>query len=126
MGLRVSNAYNEASRQLTATIDAMEFQSNGGDLKVTVCLIEENIVGKQLTLNGLVEDYVHRHVFRTTLNSAYGESLVFPEEHYNLYTKSFTYALPEAYDADNCYVVAYVYDNTDDMKILQTAIQKVK
>lgn len=122
--LRVSNTYNENTRQLTATVDAWALEAQEGDLVLTVCLMEDNIVGMQITPTGLVNDYVHRHVFRKTFNGAYGEDMVFGED--DTYSKSFNLTLSEDYNADNCYVVAYIYDNASgDLKILQTAIQKV-
>lgn len=121
---RVFNTYNETTRQLIANIAAMELEEVTGDLSVTVCLIEDNIVGKQVTPSGLATDYVHRHVFRTTLNGTYGEDLSFDDNH--LYTKSFYLTLPETYNADNCYVVAYIYDKNQEMKILQTVVEKIK
>lgn len=123
--VKVTNAFDEASRQLTATVDAVKLGNLEGNLMITVCLIEDNIVGRQLSLSGAINDYVHRDVFRTTLNGVYGESLSFVEDQLVQYSKSFNITLPEEYNADNCYVVAYIYDNSQDMKILQTAIEKV-
>ena len=37
----------------------------------------------------------------------------------------YTTALDEAYNADQCYIMAYIYDKTDG-KILQTAMKKIK
>lgn len=122
--IRITNDYDPATRQLTATIDAMELEQLDGNLMVTVCLIEDNIVGKQVTPTGLMQDYVHRHVFRGTFNGAYGEELAFDQDH--LYKKSFSMVLPETYEASNCSVVAYIYDNAQNMKVLQTAQQALE
>lgn len=123
--IRVENSYNETTRQLTTTINACQLEDYYGNLSITVCLMEDGIIGKQVAPGGVVNDYVHRHVFRTTLNGAYGDDLDF-EDGYGLYTNTFKHILPETYNADNCYIIAYVYSDTDDMKILQTAISKVK
>ena len=123
--IRIRNTYDEGSRQLSTTIDAMELDDLGGTLKMTVCLIEDNIVGMQITpTQGLVSDYVHRHVFRTTLNGAYGENITFDANH--LVNRTFSLTLSDAYNADNCYVIAYIYDESRDMKILQTAIKEIR
>lgn len=123
--LRVENSFDETTRQLTTTIDACQLEAYYDNLSITVCLMEDGIVGKQVAPGGVVNDYVHRHVFRTTLNGAYGDDLDFADGH-GLYTNTFKLLLPETYNADNCYIIAYVYSDTDDMKILQTAISKVK
>lgn len=122
--MRVSNAYNPSNRQLTTTIEALELAPLGDNLAITVCLIEDNIVGQQITPTGLVTDYVHRNVFRKTFNGTYGETMFFDQDGY--YTNSFNLILSEEYNADNCYVVAYIYDtDPGSMKIHQTAVQKV-
>lgn len=125
MELRVENSFDEATRQLKTTVDICQLEDYFENLSVTVCLMEDGIIGKQVAPGGVVDDYVHRHVFRTTLNGAYGDDLDFGDG-YGLYTNTFKLVLPEEYNADNCYIVAYVYSDTDDMKILQTAIGKVK
>lgn len=120
----VDNFYDEASRMLTATIDAQALGSLSGDLAVTVCLMEDNIVGMQVTTSGLQNDYVHHHVFRGTLNGTYGENIQFNGD--NQFSKSFYKEIPDNFDVSNCYIVAYIYDNSQNMKILQTAVKKVK
>lgn len=119
--IRISNVFDESTRRLTATVDAMALETIDKTLNITVCLIEDNIVGKQITPTGLMNDYVHRHVFRGTFNGAYGDNFTFDQN--RLYQQSFSMVLPEEYNASNCSVVAYIYDITQDMMILQTAQQ---
>jgi hypothetical protein len=122
--IRLNNTYNEATRTLTTTIDAQALETLSGELALTVCLVEDGIVGMQVTPSGLQTEYVHRHVFRGTLNGTYGESIQFDGD--NQFSKSFSKQIPEIYDESNCYIVAYVYDNSQNMKILQTAMKKIK
>jgi len=123
--IRLANSYDETTRQLTATIDAMELEDITGDLAVTVCLMEDNIVAKQAVEGSSPNsNYVNHNVFRTTFNGAYGESMAFDDDH--LFNKSFSLTLSDDYNADNCYVIAYIYEANEGMKILQTAIQKIK
>lgn len=122
--IKVNNTYNEASRMLTTTIDAEALEALSGELALTVCLVEDSIVGFQVTPSGYQEDYLHRHVFRGTLNGAYGENIQFDGE--NQFIKSFSKEISEDYDDSHCYIVAYIYDNNQNMKILQTAMKKVK
>ena len=44
----------------------------------------------------------------------------------NSFEKSFSTHVDEAYDDSHGYIVAYIYDNSQNMKILQTAIKKIK
>ena len=78
----------------------------------------------QVTPSGMQNDYLHRHVFRGTLNGAYGDPVEFDGD--NSFEKSFSTHVDEAYDDLHGYIVAYIYDNSQNMKILQTAIKKIK
>ena len=122
--IKVNNTYDEASRMLTTTINAQALETLSGELALTVCLVEDSIVGIQATSNGYQEDYVHRHVFRGTLNGTYGENIQFDGE--NQFSKSFSKEIPEGFDDSHCHIVAYVYDNSQNMKVLQTAMESVK
>lgn len=122
--IRVNNTYDASSRLLTAHVNAKALTELTGDLALTVCLIEDGIVGKQVTPQGADDNYVHHHVFRGTLNGADGESIQLTTG--GNFTKSFTMTLPDDYDAANCSIVAYVYDKTDDMKVLQTTMSAIR
>ena len=71
-------------------------------------------------------NYVHRHVFRKTINGAWGEEInttaIAPEE---VITKSYTTTLDAAYNADNCYIIAYV-SNSNTKEVLQVIEKKIK
>ena len=122
--LNVQNSYDEATRMLTANVNAKALTELNGNLALTICLVEDNIVGMQVTPHGTDDSYVHRHVFRGTINGADGQDIqLVPDE---LYSVSCSMVLPDNYDADNCSIVAYVYDKSDDMKILQTIMSPVR
>lgn len=118
--IKVNNSYNAATRQLTVSVEAEALEHLSGDLAITLCLVEDGIVGLQAGIEG---EYVHRHVFRGTLNGTYGEPMQFDDD--NQFAKTFTTQIDEAYDDSHCYIVAYIYDNNQNMKILQTAMKKV-
>lgn len=124
--LRIHNAYDETTRRLEVLSEAFAVADVDGDLYVTVCLVEDGIVGWQRIPGGVDREYVFRNVFRGTLNSADGEA--FLHGHASADDRfSFTHeiTLDDEYDADQCYVLTYVYDRTDG-KILQTAMTKIK
>jgi hypothetical protein len=88
--------------------------------------MEDSIVGKQLLPTGDDLNYVHRHVFRKTLNGTWGEEIntaaLAPEE---VITKSYSVKLDEAYNDKQCYIIAYVA-NTDSKEVLQVIEKKIK
>ena len=124
--ITMENAFDEASRQLSVSPKLTALSDATGDFYVTVCLVEDSIVGWQVIPGGVDREYVFRNVFRGTLNGADGELFnngqVFANDEK---TFNYTMELDSVYNADQCYVMTYVYDKTDG-KIMQTAMDKIK
>ncbi len=115
VALRITNAYNAASRTLNVAVSGKMLADNGNPLKLVVSLMENDIVGPQITPSGLNPDYVHKHVFRGTLDrQAWGQSIGdAPFAAGSMFEKNYSYTLPDNFVADNCSVVAYVYQDND-------------
>ena len=118
--------YDEATRNLKVDVISKALVELPDTYSLTVCIMEDSIVGKQLLPTGDDLNYVHRHVFRKTLNGTWGEDLnttaLAPEDQIK---KSYSVTLNEAYNADQCYVIAYVA-NTDTKEVLQVIEKKIK
>ena len=125
--ISIYNEYDESSRQLGVMVTATAVAEYTGNLYVTVCLVEDSIIGWQKVHGGIDKEYVFRNVFRGTLNGADGEAFangpVYFEE-----SRLFAYGiqLDSTYNADQCYVLSYIYDKHKNGKILQTQMRKVK
>ena len=119
-------SYNEETRQLDMEADVVAIADVVGNFYVTVCILEDSIVGRQVVPGGVDTAYVFRNVFRGTVNGADGdiflEGPVYIDDEY-IY--KYNIELDPAFNADQCYFMAYVYDKTDG-KILQTALKKIK
>ena len=119
--------YDEANRQLGVTANVVALKGMDGEFYITACLVEDNIVGWQTTPSGVDREYVFRNVFRGTLNGAGGDK--FEDVHVDANdTFHFNYSteLDAAYNADECYLMVYVYDKNQGDKILQTAVKRIK
>ena len=123
VGMASNVEYDEATRNLKVDVTSKALVELPDTYSLTVCIMEDSIVGKQ---EGKGDDYVHRHVFRKTLNGAWGEELnttaLAPEDQIK---KSYSVTLDEAYNANQCYVIAYVA-NTDTKEVLQVIEKKIK
>lgn len=118
--------YNETTRELKVDIKSKFLTELPDPYSLTVCIMEDSIVGIQQTQEGIVKDYVHRHVFRTTMNGAWGEEInttaIAPgEEFSHVYTKK----LDSSFNEDQCYIIAYVA-NSDTKEVLQVIEKKIK
>jgi hypothetical protein len=118
--------YDEASRNLKVDVISKALVELPDTYSLVVCIMEDSIVGKQLLPSGNDDNFVHRHVFRESINGTWGEDIntavIAAEEEVN---KSYSITLNEAYNADQCYVIAYVA-NSDTKEVLQVIEKKIK
>ena len=125
--VNVWTSYDDENRQLEVQTDVDALIGMDGKFYVTVCLVEDSIVGWQKVPSGLDREYVFRNVFRGTLNGADGEAFMSGDvEAFDHARYEHTIELDTTYNADQCYILSYVYDKKQDGKILQTTIQKIK
>ena len=123
----VTNHYNEATRRLELEAKAIALDDRDGQFSMTICLVEDHIIGWQMLPSGVDREYDFRNVFRGTLNGTYGT--VFEEAHVAAnddFSLSYDITLNESYNADECYLMVYVADRSQGDKILQTAVKKIK
>lgn len=122
----INNTYNELTRSLSVENRFNPTGDGQGEYYATVCLLEDSIVGRQVIPGGVDTAYVFRNVFRGTLNGADGE-LVSNSAFYvdDSFTTTCGIELDTTFNADQCYVLTYIYDKIDG-KILQTAMRKVR
>ena len=119
--------YDEANRQLKVDVQAIALDDLDGHFFMTVCLVEDHIIGWQTIPGGVDKEYDFRNVFRGTLNGAYGTS--FEDLHVDAndtFHFSYTTEIDAGYNADECYLMVYVYDRNQGDKILQTTVKKIK
>ncbi len=127
--LALKNTYNSADRSLKAEIEVKFIEEMDKNLKLVVLLTESGIVSPQKNNDAevgttpIIMDYVHQHVLRGSINDTWGDPVAVqgtanPES----LTKTYSYTIPAAYNAENCAVVAFVYD--DDTKEVLQVIEK--
>ena len=126
MALSIENNYNADSRALDVKVSGKVLEDQTDDLYLVVCLMEDDIEGLQQTPEGANPNYLHRHVFRGTLDgNAWGihiDSAPFAEGY--TFDETYNYTLPEDFVAYNCAVIAYVYQDSNKT-ILQVEEAKV-
>ena len=124
--ITVENIYDESSRKLDVKSDVKAVADYEGQLYVSYCLVEDSIVGWQITPEGLNREYVFRNVFRGTVNG-YEGSLFKDGQALANDAKTFncSMTLDSIYNPDQCYVLGYVFEKTSG-KILQSVMEKIK
>lgn len=109
LSVNIANAYDADKRTLTTTVraDGVNGTVNG---KLQVWIVEDGVPALQMMPDGKSnKEYIHNHVFRAAVNGTWGEDVTVKEGETT--TKQYQYVLPEAWNADNIAVVAFVYND---------------
>ncbi len=113
------NEIDMNSRNLHVTTIVNDPKQQDG--KLQLWLVEDGIVALQLQPDGSSKmDYEHNHVFRASINSAWGEALDF-NDGYSDHVSNYT--IPEGYVIDNCSIVAFVYNDKGVEQVTKKKIE---
>ena len=122
----IDPTFDEESRLVSVENKFTSLGDGNGKYYVTVCLVEDSIVGWQTIPGGVDREYVFRNVFRGTLNGADGELVYNGSFHAeDDFTENCSIVLDSTYNADQCYIMTYIYDY-ENGKIMQTGMKKIK
>ena len=117
--------YDEASRQLSFDVEVENLDAATVSGKLQVWLTENNIVRSQ-TLpaevgGGTDRNYVHKHVFRASVNDPFGDAVTVSAG--ETHKQTFTYTLKDNWVAENMAVVAFIYNDADGvMQVTERAL----
>ena len=116
-----SNTYNPEDGTLTVQVDVTGKQATKATLQVW--LTESDIVKMQFMPDGKPNrDYVHNHVFRTSVNGTWGEELDLVKE--EKVSKQYTYKIEPSnkWKPENMSVVAFVSNADGVMQVIEAPV----
>lgn len=106
VSVNIEQTFNAATRELSVTV----FGEKNGLLDLyypgsclTVELIENGVQTKGVQAGS--GENIHSHVFREALSPVLGEEIAWDD---NKYSKTYTFTVPEKWNADHLYTVAFV------------------
>lgn len=117
----VSNA-EEGRIDITVEVEATNKEAVNGNLQVW--LVESHILGYQSMPGGQPADlkYEHNHVFRASVNGAWGEHVVVPAS--GILSQTFSYEPQDYWKVENMSVIAFVYNDAEG--VLQVTETKME
>lgn len=113
VSVNIENHYDPATRQLTTTVSGERnkiFTTFYDKSCLTVELIEDKVQTKAGQVGS--GEKVHNHVYRDAITRITGDSINWTGD---TYTETYTYTIPETWNAKNVSVVAFVNRPTDDV-----------
>lgn len=116
--ITITSSYNTGTRELDCTLETEFLEDLDGTYSICAFIIESGIVSPQQTESGVVEDYVHNHMLRASMNGTWGDAVGTDGLAVggSKVTNHCSYTLPAEWNAENCAIVAFVYnDETQDV-----------
>lgn len=129
--LIVKTAYNESEREVSLSVYSKFLTTvESDDVRLTLCMMEDSIVGPQQTTTGVNTNYMHRHVFRGTVDGlTWGRVLDINAgstiESGRYFATNMKFNVDEKYNADQFYIVAFITDH-NTRQVLMAAEAKIK
>lgn len=125
ISVALTHTYDPATRTLEATVNLVPSEDISGDTHLSLLITESGIVDLQQTPAGFVPDYVHKHVLRDVLTNYDGDPIQESLTTGAVIQKTFSYTLPDNWNANNCHLVAFVSRAGASKEVLQVTEKKV-
>ena len=108
--VKISLIANRDGNQLTVSAEVMGVDGNTTG-KLQLWITEDNVAAFQMLPDGSVDyNYVHQHVFRTSVNGTWGEDITVAEGN-TVATKNYTLAIPADWKAEDLSLIGFVYND---------------
>jgi hypothetical protein len=106
--ITIENSYNESSDEITVDLTVETFVQFSYDLNIGLYVYEDSIVSPQNDGSATIEDYVHMHVLRKGVTETFGEPIASSGNNGDIFEKSYTIAVEDAWVLNNIGFVAFV------------------
>ena len=124
--IAISRDFDETSRELGVTVGIYVQETvEASDVRVSVMILEDDVVDVQLTPDGKDYDYSHKHVLRDMMTAYDGNLLSEPLTQGAVIERDFNMTLPESFVAEHCSIVAFVNLGGETKEVLQANKVKV-
>ncbi len=124
--IKISNTFNSTTKKVDISIETewLKNAESSINYKLQVYIIENHIVAKQIDNGVTINDYDHKHVLRTDVNTSWGDivstSLKGEKE-----TFTYSYTLDPTWKENDCEVIAFIYKEGPNYEVMQAAIKHV-
>jgi hypothetical protein len=111
--VKITNTYNTGTRKLDCKLETEFLEEMEGTFNICAFIVESGIISPQQTQSGVNQTYEHNHVLRTSMNGTWGD----PVGNDGLavtgtvLTNNYSFSIPSEWNAENCAVIAFVYDS---------------
>ena len=120
LAMDIGTEYDPQSRQLTIKSNIEFLEDINESLTLTIFVMEDGIVGKQLHGSDTLDNYEFKHVFRNTVTDLWGIDVDADGKTGTCRYVVLNYTLPAEYVAENCHIVGFI-SNKETKEVIQCA-----
>lgn len=107
--INIEPEFDAGSRELNAKVTLYVDEAiSDPDVRLSIMITESEIQDLQITPNGPVVDYTHRHVLRDMLTNYDGDRITETLSAGAIIEKDFSFTMPAGWKEENCEIVAFV------------------
>lgn len=110
--IKMYSLYDDSTRTIKESVETEWLSTEPNNYKLQVYVLENHIIDWQKDGSNEIQDYDHKHMMRKALNSDFGTDIPTSNSGDIFKNEDLTFILPDTWDAENCSIVALVYDAT--------------
>lgn len=121
VAIAVSNQQNDDKAKIKVDLEFLENVSD--DLTLTLLIMEDSVLSKQLSTSGLKNDYPHDHMLRDVITDPWGASILKEQvsgAQGEKKSATFDYTVDSSWKKQHCHIVAFI-SKKDTKEVLNIA-----
>ncbi len=124
VGVSVSASGSETT--IDIAVNLVFAQNYSEPLTLTLAIVEDSLVYKQIDGDDIIDDYVHNHMLRDVITDVWGADINCTGAVGEAIKGTLSYTLPTSIEnKDNCHIVAFVSDKSS-RQVLNSACCKIE
>ncbi len=126
VNIAINVDYGPGAREANATITLHYTSADTLDSRLTVMILEDSIITKQLDDPEIDSSYVQKRVLRKILPSVNGMPLTISRERGRVIVRSFKFSVPSEWNDDNLRLIAFVHRSGQTLEVLHVQQAPIK
>lgn len=125
LSIEIDLTYDKESRVMTVNVGILAIQDVSTPVKISVMILENNIIDAQEDLTDIIEDFEHNHVLRTMLTPFDGAVLVSSLSKNDILNRDYVFAVPEdpqLWKIEDLEIVVFVHEANGSGEVLQAGL----
>jgi len=129
LGIKIQNTFNTSTNTLNTTVEIKILENISSITKLALFVAEDSIIAPQTDYESnptLIPNYVHMHVLRKSINGTWGQEIPINTKNVgDTIKRQFSLNWNNQWVLKNSYVIAYVYDASNN-EIIQVESNNLK